>query len=179
VGCKKCPVSSSAATDHTKTSANHGKDNQIPMNLGQLAGEICKKVLPIPEEKFFGKATGVAICTLSSIDLLREISQSDIMDKIAIAARLFSENKGIDELVKYVNQNPTLHTIIVCGKEVSGHKTGHALLCLHKYGTDNTNRIINSVSPDPILSVSKKEIANFQKVKLIDLIGKTALAEIF
>lgn len=148
------------------------------MNLGQIAGEICKKILPIPEEKFLGKSFGIAICTLSSIDLLKEISKSDIMDKIAIAARLFSENKGIDELVRYVNQNPTLHTIIICGKEVSGHRTGHALLCLHKYGTDHTNRIINSHSPDPILSVSKKEIANFQKVKIIDLIGKTRLADI-
>jgi tetrahydromethanopterin S-methyltransferase subunit A len=148
------------------------------MNLGQLAGEICKLVLPIPEEKFLGKSSGVAICTLSSVDLLKEISQSGMMDRIAIAARLFSENKGIDELVKYVNQNPSLHTILVCGNEVSGHKTGHALFCLHKYGTDDSNRIINSISPDPILSVSKEEIANFQKVKLVDLIGKTRLADI-
>ncbi|WP_100182927.1 hypothetical protein [Candidatus Nitrosotenuis aquarius] len=148
------------------------------MNLGQIAGEICKVVFPIPEEKFVGKSSGIAICTLSSIDLLKEISQSDMMDKIAVAARLFSENKGIDELVRYVNQNPGLHTIIVCGKEVSGHKTGHALFCLHKYGTDNSNRIINSVSPDPVLTISKKEIANFQKVKLVDLIGKTKLEQI-
>jgi len=148
------------------------------MNLGYIAGEICKKILPIPEEKYIGKGSGVAICTLSSIDLLKEISQSDIMNRIAIAARLFSENKGIDELVRYVNQNPDLHTIIVCGKEVSGHRTGHALFCLHKYGTDDSNRIINSISPDPILAVSKNEIENFQKVRLIDLIGKTKLNEI-
>lgn len=148
------------------------------MNLGQIAGEICKKVFPIPEEKFLGRSSGVAICTLSSIDLLKEISKSDLMNKIAIAARLFSENKGIDELVRYVNQNPTLHTIIMCGKEVSGHRTGHALFCLHKYGTDHTNRIISSVSPDPVLTVSKEEIANFQKVRLVDLIGKTELVDI-
>ncbi|MBM3904927.1 MAG: tetrahydromethanopterin S-methyltransferase subunit A [Thaumarchaeota archaeon] len=148
------------------------------MNLGQIAGEVCKIVFPVPEEKFIGKSSGIAICTLSSIDLLKEISQSSLMDKIAIAARLFSENKGIDELVKYVNQNPSLHTIIVCGNEVSGHKTGHTLFCLHKYGMDDSNRIINSVSPDPVLTVSKKEIANFQKVKLVDLIGKTNLNEI-
>ena len=149
------------------------------MNLGELAGEVCKKIFPILEEKFIGnKSSGVAVCTLSSIDLLKEISQSDMMQKIAIAARLFSENKGIDELVRFVNGNPQLHTIIVCGKEVSGHKTGHALFCLHKYGTDESNRIINSISPDPVLSVSKNEIANFQKIKLIDLIGKTKLEQI-
>ena len=148
------------------------------MNLGEIAGIVCKKIFPIPEETFLGKSSGVAICTLSSIDLLKEISQSDIMEKIAIAARLFSENKGIDELVRFVNQNPSLHTIIVCGKEVSGHKTGHALFCLHKYCTDHTNRIINSVSPDPILAVSKQEIANFQKIKLVDKIGQTKLENI-
>lgn len=150
------------------------------MNLGELAGEVCKKVFPIPEEKFVGNYTSnVAICTLSSIDLLKEISQSGVMEKIAIAGRLLSENKGIDELVRFVNQQPRLDTIIVCGKEVIGHRTGHALFCLHKFGTDQNNRIINSVSPDPVLSVSKKEIIQFQnQVKLIDRIGETHLPNI-
>lgn len=148
------------------------------MNFGEIAGIVCKKIFPIPEERFVGVGSGVAICTLSSIDLLKEISRSNVMQKIAIAARLFSENKGIDELVRYVNQNPSMHTIIVCGNEVSGHKTGHALLCLHKFGMDDSNRIINSISPDPILSVSKDEITNFQKIQLIDKIGETRLQNI-
>ena len=150
------------------------------MNLGELAGEVCKKIFPIPEEKFAGNHTSnVAICTLSSIDLLKEISQSSVMEKITIAGRLLSENKGIDELVRFVNQQPRLDTIIVCGKEVIGHRTGHALFCLHRFGTDQNNRIINSVSPDPVLSVSKKEIIQFQnQVKLIDKIGETHLTNI-
>lgn len=150
------------------------------MNFGELAGEVCKKIFPIPEEKFAGNHTSnVAICTLSSIDLLKEISQSGVMEKIAIAGRLLSENKGIDELVRFVNQHPGLDTIIVCGKEVIGHRTGHALFCLHKFGTDQNNRIINSTSPDPVLSVSKKEITQFQnQVKLIDKIGETHLPNI-
>lgn len=148
------------------------------MNFGYIAGEVCKKIFPIPEERFYGTGSGVAICTLSSIDLLKEISKSSVMNRIVIAARLFSENKGIDELVRFVNDNPNLHTIIICGKEVSGHRTGHALFCLHRFGTDDSNRIINSVSPDPILSVSKKEIASFQKIQLIDKIGETKLEKI-
>ncbi|MFM8658765.1 MAG: tetrahydromethanopterin S-methyltransferase subunit A [Candidatus Nitrosotenuis sp.] len=148
------------------------------MNFGEIAGIVCKKIFPIPEERFVGAGSGIAICTLSSIDLLKEISNSDVMQKVAIAARLFSENKGIDELVRYVNQNPELCTIIVCGKEVSGHRTGHALFCLHKFGTDDSNRIVNSVSPDPILTVSKNEIANFQKIQLVDKIGETRLQNI-
>ncbi len=149
------------------------------MNLGEIAGKICKVILPINEETYSGsKSSNIAICTLSSIDLLKEISQSGIMSKVMIAGRLLSENKGIDALVKYVNQNPKLDTIIVCGKEVSGHKTGHALFCLHKFGTDDSNRIINSLSPDPVLSVSKSEIEKFQKIKLIDKIGETNLQNI-
>jgi len=33
-----------------------------------------------------------------------------------------SENKGIDSIIEYVNKNQKIKTIIVCGKEVSGHK---------------------------------------------------------
>ena len=150
------------------------------MNFGELAGIVCKKIFPIPEEKFAGNhSSNVAICTLSSIELLKEISQSNMMEKIAIAGRLLSENKGIDEMVRFVNHNPRLDTIIVCGKEVVGHRTGHALFCLHKFGTDQNNRIINSISPDPVLSVTKKEIIQFQnQVKLIDKIGETHLSNI-
>lgn len=150
------------------------------MNLGEIAGEICKVILPIPEKTYPGNAqSSVAICTLSSIDLLKEIASSDIMEKITLAGRLLSENRGIDSLVRYVNKNPGLHTIIVCGKEVSGHKTGHALFCLHQFGTDYNNRIINSISPDPVLSVSKKEIEQFQnQIQLFDMIGQTDMQKI-
>lgn len=150
------------------------------MNLGEIAGEICKVILPIPEETYPGNAeSSVAICTLSSIDLLKEIASSNIMEKITLAGRLLSENKGIDSLVRYVNKNPGLRTIIVCGKEVSGHKTGHALFCLHQFGTDHNNRIINSTSPDPVLSVSRKEIEQFQnQIQLVNMIGQTDMQKI-
>ena len=150
------------------------------MNLGEIAGEICKLVLPIPEETYAGNPeSNIAICTLSSIDLLKQISSSGVMEKIAISGRLLSENRGIDSLVRYVNKNPNLSTIIVCGKEVLGHKTGHSLFCLHQFGTDQNNRIINSVSPDPVLSVSKKEIKQFQdQIQLVNKIGETNLQKI-
>jgi tetrahydromethanopterin S-methyltransferase subunit A len=150
------------------------------MNLGEIAGEICKRILPIPEETFLGsQSSSVAICTLSSIDLLKEIANSDAMKNIAIAGRLLSENKGIDRLLKYVSQNPRLGTIIVCGREVVGHRTGHALFCLHKFGVDENNRIINSTSPDPVLSASRQQIQYFQnQITLVDKIGETKLENI-
>ena len=148
--------------------------------LSDIAGKICKIIFPIREEVFVGNAKStIAVCTLSSIELLKEISNSDLMQKIAISGRLFSENKGIDELIRNIIKNPNLQTLIVCGKEVSGHKTGHALVSLYKYGIDDNGRIVNSHSPNPFLTVSKKDIEKFQKqIILVDRIGETRLDRI-
>ena len=41
--------------------------------LGEAIGELCKVILPIPEERFLGNpGSSVAVCTLSSIDLLKK-----------------------------------------------------------------------------------------------------------
>ena len=138
-------------------------------------GKICEALLPIPEEFYIGNYnSSICICTLSSIKLLKEIKNSKIIDNVAIVGRLFTENKGIDSIIKYVNQNKKIKTIIVCGKDVWGHKSGHSLFELHKNGIDNNNRIINSTSPDPFLTVSESEIKYFQKqITLVNLINET------
>ena len=143
--------------------------------IGEAIGELCKVILPINEEFYLGNSdSSIAICTLSSIDLLKNFANSEILNQISIVGRLLSENKGIDSVIKYVNKNHQIDTIIVCGKEVWGHKSGHSLFQLHKNGTDQSNRIINSTSPDPFLTVSKSEIKYFQdNVNLIDLINVT------
>jgi len=143
--------------------------------IGEAIGELCKAILPINEEFFLGNNnSSVAICTLSSIDLLKKFTNSEILNKISIVGRLLSENKGIDSIIKYVNKNPQVNTIIVCGKEVWGHKSGHSLFELHKNGIDQNDRIINSSSPDPYLTVSKSEIKYFQdNVNLVNLINET------
>lgn len=143
--------------------------------LGTTIGKICEALLPIPEEFYIGNYnSSICICTLSSIKLLKEIKNSKIIDNVAIVGRLFTENKGIDSIIKYVNQNKKIKTIIVCGKDVWGHKSGHSLFELHKNGIDNNNRIINSTSPDPFLTVSKFEIKYFQKqITLVNLINET------
>ena len=141
--------------------------------IGEAIGELCKVVLPINEEFYLGNSESkIAICTLSSIDLLKNIANSEILHKISIVGRLLSENKGIDSIIKYLNKNYKVDTIIVCGKDVWGHKSGHSLFQLHKNGIDQNNRIINSSSPDPFLTVSKSEIKHFQdNVKLVNLIN--------
>jgi tetrahydromethanopterin S-methyltransferase subunit A len=150
------------------------------MNLNDIAGEICKIILPIHEDVFYGNPrSNVAVCTLSSMKLLKEIAGSDVLSRIALAGRLLSENKGIDALIRHVNQNENLSVLILCGKEVPGHKAGHSLLQVHRYGIDADGRIVNSISPDPVLSVSNSEITKFQnKIRIIDAIGTTSLEDL-
>jgi tetrahydromethanopterin S-methyltransferase subunit A len=148
--------------------------------IGETIGELCKIILPIPEEYYFGNPnSSIAICTLSSINLLKNLANSEILNHISIAGRLLSENKGIDSIIESVNKNQNIKTLIVCGKEVSGHKAGHSLFALHKNGVDENKRIINSISPDPHLTVSKFKIQYFQSnVNLVNLINETNYAEI-
>ena len=143
--------------------------------LGEAIGELCKVILPIPEERFLGNLdSSIAVCTLSSIDLLRKFQNSEILDQICLAGRLLSENKGIDSMIDYVFRNNNVRTIIVCGKEVWGHKAGHSLFGLHKNGIDSKNRIINSHSPDPFLTSSENKIKYFQEnIHLENMINVT------
>lgn len=148
--------------------------------IENLAGEICKILFPIHEEVFYGNSkSSLALCTLSSIKLLKEISNSTLMSKIAIAGRLLSENNGIDLLVRYVLSNRNINKIILCGKDASGHKPGHSLVKLHENGIDYEGRIIGSSSPHPILTLEKSEILDFQKqVKIVNKIGETNMSKI-
>ena len=148
--------------------------------LSDAIGKLCEVLLPIPEEFYIGNAnSSICVCTLSSIKLLKELQNSQIFENVAIAGRLFTENKGIDSIIKYVNQNKKIKTIIVCGKEVWGHKSGHSLFQLHQNGVDKNNRIINSTSPEPILTVPNSQIQYFQKeIILVNLINETNLQSI-
>lgn len=148
--------------------------------IENLAGELCRILLPIEEEIFFGNPeSNIAICTLSSIDLLKKITNSNIMKEIAIVGRLFSENKGIDSLVKFLLSNKKIDTIILCGKDTLGHKPGYSLLCLYENGMDENHKIINSSSPYPILTITREQVTNFQEqVKIINKIDEISILEL-
>jgi len=153
----------------------------IPANsFGNVIGEFCKVILPISEEIYYGNPNSdIAICTLSSIGLLKQIANSSILDRISIVGRLLSENKGIDQIILYLNKNKKIKKLIICGKEVWGHKAGDSLYQLYQNGIDNDGRIINSISPDPYLTVSKSQIAYFRKeIKFINMINETDLNKI-
>lgn len=146
-------------------------------SIGNAIGELCKIILPIPEESYLGNPdSSIAICTLSSMDLLKKISNSELLNNIFIAGRLLSENKGIDSIIKHLNQNKKVKTLIVCGKEVWGHKAGHSLIKLYENGINDHGRIISSLSPDPFLVSTKSEINYFQnEINLINIINETNL----
>jgi tetrahydromethanopterin S-methyltransferase subunit A len=144
----------------------------IRKKFDDAAGKVCEAVLPIKHDYYFGKGKTLAICTLSSIGLLEEIAKSDLVDRVAIAGRLLSENKGIDAMIKFSTEHPDLRRIIVCGKEVRGHRAGQALLALAKNGTDDEGRIIGALGPYPVLKSPAKAVEAFRRqVEIIDMVG--------
>jgi len=148
--------------------------------IAEIVGELCKILLPIEDRVYFGNSeSSVAVCTLSSMELLGKIVNSTLMAQVNIAGRLLSENKGIDLLVKHVISNGKIHTIVLCGKDTAGHRPGHSLLCLHQNGIDLDGRIVGSQSPDPILSLTSGEVQRFQnQVKLIDKMEETEISNL-
>ena len=143
--------------------------------LESTVGWLCKLLIPIKHEYHIGdELKSMAICTLSSIDLLETISKdNNTMSKILIVGRLLSENNGIETLIKFTLMHPNLRHIIVCGKEVKGHKAGQALLSLHRNGINKNNgRIIGATGAHPLILCSQGDIDSFRRQTMIyDLIG--------
>ena len=148
--------------------------------IEEIAGEICKILLPIEDKLYFGNPDStLVICTLSSMKLLKEISNSSLMNKIYVVGRLLSENKGIDLLVRHIISNEQIRTVILCGEDTVGHKPGHSILCLYRNGIDQNGVIIGSESPNPILTLTDMEVSRFQKqIKIINKIGETEISNL-
>jgi tetrahydromethanopterin S-methyltransferase subunit A len=150
---------------------------KLKQRLENAAGKLCKVLIPIKPEYHIGEGNSVAICTLSSIHLLHAIANSDdIMNRILIVGRLFSENKGLDKLINFTVKHQALHHIIVCGKEVRGHKTGQALISVHRNGATKEGRIIGAIGPHPFLTCSQTDIELFRRqTKIYDLMDNEDL----
>lgn len=129
-----------------------------------IAGRVCKVLLPIKAEYYLGKGKNSAVCTLADMSLLEEISRTDaIMNRVLIAGRLLSENKGIDEIIKFSDQHQSLDRIILCGREAKGHMPGQALLALLNNGIDARGRIIGAIGHYPYLVSDSSSVAEFRK----------------
>jgi tetrahydromethanopterin S-methyltransferase subunit A len=147
--------------------------------LGDAAGKLCQALLPIRHEYYLGAGNSVAVCTLSSIDLLETVSRSPLMNKVLIAGRLLSENKGIDAIISFAIKHPELKRLILCGKEVKGHRAGQALLALTINGMDSFGTIIGALGPNPVLMSSPPDVEIFRhQLQIINLIGTVDIARI-
>lgn len=143
-------------------------------------GELCKYLIPIKHEYYLGNGSRIAICTLSSIKLLIEISNdTKVMNNVAIVGRLLSENKGIDKIIKYCLTNKELVHLIVCGKDARGHRASNALIALSNNGVTKEGKIIMSKSPSPHIMSTYEEVQSFRnRITIHNLIEETNLNSI-
>lgn len=134
---------------------------------------MCEVIIPVKKEYYLGSGTATAICTLSSLDLMENISSmAPLMRRVAIVGRLLSENKGIDAIIKFALDHSNLQQILVCGKESKGHLPGQALTSLARNGTAPDGRIVGAVGPYAILNTKPQDVARFRsQVKVADHIG--------
>jgi tetrahydromethanopterin S-methyltransferase subunit A len=151
----------------------------VKKSLHDAAGKLCKALLPIKYGYFLGGGKALAICTLSSIHLLEKISRSEMMSELVIAGRLLSENKGIDAMIYFTLKHPDLNRMVICGKEVKGHRAGQAVLALARNGMDLSGRIIGAAGPYPILKSPAQDVDAFRRqVEIIDMIGTVDIDKI-
>ncbi len=143
---------------------------ELRYKVDNIAGKVCKFLLPIKVDCFVGSGSNVSVCTLSSIDLLIKISTMPVMSVLKMAGRLYSENKGIDQIISFCIKNPQMKYILLCGKDGKGHFPGHALISLIKNGVSEDGRILGTTARYPFLCSSKNDIDNFVKqISIIDL----------
>jgi tetrahydromethanopterin S-methyltransferase subunit A len=151
---------------------------KVKDKINNILGICCYHLLPIKQEYYIGKGKIIGICTLSSLDLLKEIKNNqEIMNKISIVGRLLSENKGLDEIIKFTINNKSLKYLLLCGEEVKGHLSGQTLIALKRNGIDQNKRIINAAAPYPFLACSDDEIEYFRHH--INIINKIGLKDIY
>lgn len=96
-------------------------------------------------------------------------------DSVALYGHLKTENIGIEKIVANVISNPYIRYILICGNEIRGHNSGHSLLCLHQYGIDENNRIIQAKGAIPYIeNLDRNAIHRFQsQIQIINCLEVT------
>jgi tetrahydromethanopterin S-methyltransferase subunit A len=117
----------------------------------------------------------VAVCTLTDEQLMAGLGHL-AGPAIALVGTMFTENLGIERLIKNILANPNLRFLIVCGPDshqTVGHLPGQSLLALARSGVDERSRIIGARGKRPILrNISRDAVEHFRRtVEVLDLIG--------
>ncbi len=122
----------------------------------------------------------VAICTLADVDLPKELKSASLLEHCAIVGTLSTENLGVERVVRNVVANPSIHYLVLCGRDSRGHRAGQALLALKANGLDDSLRIIGAAGPRPVLkNVSAEEVAAFrERVVILDEVGTREVARL-
>lgn len=97
---------------------------------------------------------------------------SFVESKVAIWGPMKTENLGIEKVIANVLSNPNIRFLIVCGKEIRGHKSGRTLIRLWENGVDEKGRIIEAPGAVPYIeNISEEAIERFrEQVKIVDLV---------
>lgn len=121
-----------------------------------------------------GNTSGcVAISTLASEDLYKHFSEKLCAEDCAICGKVFTENIGIEKVIKNIISNRHVRFLILCGQEAKGHLTGACFKALHANGVNDGGRIADAPGKRPwVKTLTLAQITRFQaQVELIDLIG--------
>lgn len=115
----------------------------------------------------------IAIATLASEELYKEFSEKLCNKDCAICGKVFTENIGIEKVVKNIVANPSIRFLILCGKEAMGHQTGACIKALHTNGLNERGRIAEAPGKRPwVKTLTAEQISRFQKqIEIVDLIG--------
>jgi tetrahydromethanopterin S-methyltransferase subunit A len=177
LGCKKC-----WGADATIQLANHFEDVDL-VGCGTESAPAAPRVNgastkrdwpPVPGDYIVGNPAGsVAICTLSSRELPREIIAA-AKPAVAIAGRCDTENIGIEKVVLNSIANANIRWLVLCGTEAKGHRTGDAFLRLKERGVDADMRVLESASWRPVLkNLTLLDVTRFrEQIEIVNLVGE-------
>ncbi len=114
----------------------------------------------------------VAVSTLMSAELAETLANQR-PDGLCIVGKTETENIGIEKVIRNTITNPTIHFLLLAGKESRGHHPGGTFLALGENGVDGNMRVIYSPGKRPTLkNLTRDEIEIFRRqVQIIDMVG--------
>ena len=122
----------------------------------------------------------VAVCTLSSHELLREIARSPLAKQIAMLGPLETENLGIERMLATLLRAPRVRWLLMCGDEARGRYQGQALRAVFDHGIRSDGTIAQAPSRRArIRALTPEQVeAARRQVRLRDLLGEHDLDRI-
>ncbi len=122
----------------------------------------------------------VAVCTLSSFELLEQLAQAPIAKRLAIIGPLETENVGLERMLMTLLERPRIRWLILCGDEHRGRRPAQALASLMEHGIAPDGTILGARSKLARLStLGQEQVAAVQRqLRVRDLTGIHDLAQI-